>query len=145
MPGYTAAVCMIPETQTAVVVVRNSLGLCDVAGWTCQLLRDIIFAEKPMQDYVALTSKSVSVGMKRMEVAASELDAERIRDTTARELQAYTGKYYNSIKNWVIEILIDEDGDLCLRFQARLDEQYKLRHFHYDTFVWNLSYNEIVN
>lgn len=43
MPDTTAAVCLLPEFGTGVVVLQNSLGLCDVADWTCQLILDTIF------------------------------------------------------------------------------------------------------
>ncbi|KAG7288405.1 hypothetical protein NEMBOFW57_007937 [Staphylotrichum longicolle] len=39
MPGATSALCLLPESETAVVVLQNSLGLCDVADWICPLLK----------------------------------------------------------------------------------------------------------
>lgn len=144
MPGTTAAVCMVPETGTAVVVLQNSLGLCDAADWTCQLLLDVIFADSPMQDYVALAQESVLNGGRRMDKVEAELAAGRTEGTSPQEVQSYVGKYYNSIRNWVIEILINESGGLSARLQARPDEEYTLRHYHYGTFVWNLSYDESV-
>lgn len=39
VPGATSALCLPPESETAVVVLQNSPGLCDVADWICQLLK----------------------------------------------------------------------------------------------------------
>lgn len=50
MPGATAAVCLLPDVGTAVVVLQNSLGLCDVAEWTCRMVLDTIFLEGEDKD-----------------------------------------------------------------------------------------------
>ena len=143
MPGTTAAVCLLPEKATAIVVLQNSLGLCDAADWTCQLLVDTILAGKPLHDYVALTSESVINGGNRMNKVADRLESERILGTQHRALAAYTGRYYNALGNWFINVGIC-DGELYLEFQGREDERYTLRHYHYDIFVWNLDYDETV-
>lgn len=144
MPGTTAAVILLPETQTAVIVLQNSLGLCDAADLTAQLLVDCIFAGKPQNDYAALASEAAMNGAERMEKVAARLEEERERGTTHRPLHDYVGMYENSIQNWTIEIGIDVDCQLFLRFQKRTDEQYVLRHYHHDVFVWNLTYDEMV-
>ena len=79
-----------------------------------------------------------------MKRVAEQLEKERIPGTGHRFLEEYVGIYENSIKNWVIDIGMDDAEQLFLRFQGRLDEQYALRHYQYDVFVWNLSYDELV-
>ncbi|KAI1425225.1 beta-lactamase/transpeptidase-like protein [Xylaria sp. FL1777] len=64
MPGTTAAICLLPETGTSVVVLQNSLGLCDVADWICQLIIDTIFLGEPAQDYFSLASQCVQEGVR---------------------------------------------------------------------------------
>lgn len=54
------------------------------------------------------------------------------------------GRYFNGIENWFIYILVNEEGQLCLEFLGLEDERYQLRHYHHDTFVWNLPYDEII-
>lgn len=73
MPGTTAAICLLPETETAVIVLQNSLGLCDLADWICQAAVDTVFTGKPAQDYTALTVASVDAGTRRMEEVESKL------------------------------------------------------------------------
>ncbi|KAF4990615.1 hypothetical protein FDECE_14317 [Fusarium decemcellulare] len=143
MPGTTAALCLLPESDTAVVVLQNSLGLCDVADWVCQLVVDILFVGEPTQDYLSLVKSCVETGMKRMDVVEKELAKERIEGTKPRSLTSYTGRYYNAIRNWFIDIKIVGEN-LALEFLGRSDEQYALQHYHYDTFSWNLSYDETV-
>ncbi|KAF4462128.1 beta-lactamase family [Fusarium albosuccineum] len=143
MPGTTAALCLLPESDTAVVVLQNSLGLCDVAGWVCQLVVDILFVGEPTQDYLSLVKSCVEIGVKRMDVVEKELAKERIEGTKLRSLASYTGRYYNAIGNWFIDIKVVGEN-LALEFLGRSDERYALQHYHYDTFSWNLSYDETV-
>ncbi|GKT44803.1 uncharacterized protein ColSpa_04984 [Colletotrichum spaethianum] len=143
MPGATSALCLLPESGSAVVVLQNSLGLCDVADWVCQLILDIVFTGKPTQDYLSLVRQCVDAGVVRMNEVQSRLNKERIKGTEARSLRSYTGRYHNSIDNWFIDVKVD-GNTLVFEFLGRLDERYTLRHYHYDTFVWNLSYDETV-
>lgn len=78
MPGTTSALCLIPESQTAIVVLQNSLGLCDIADWTCQLVIDAIMLGEPASDYLSLVSKCVETGSKRMDIVEGQLHSERI-------------------------------------------------------------------
>lgn len=145
MPGTTAAICLLPETGTAVVVLQNSLGLCDVADWVCQLLIDTIFLGKPAQNYLSLSKQSVDKGVDRMNQVKYQLEQERIIGTKSRPLNAYCGTYFNRIKNWFIRIEFDKEKEsLYLEFLGRSDERYGLWHYHNDTFNWNLSYDELV-
>ncbi|KAF2831091.1 hypothetical protein CC86DRAFT_401646 [Ophiobolus disseminans] len=79
-----------------------------------------------------------------MDKVIEQLEHERVSGTNHRPLEEYVGRYKNSIKNWVIEIGVDDSSKLYLRFQGRLDEQYELRHSQYYVFVWNLCYDDTV-
>ena len=144
MPGTTAAVILLPETATGVVVLQNSLGLCDAADLISQLLIDCLFAGRPQHDYVTLANEAALNGRQRMDQVQSQLDREQQKGTTHRSLEEYIGVYENAIKNWSIEIGIADESNLFLRFQRRLDEEYKLRHYNHDVFVWNISYDDLV-
>ena len=53
-------------------------------------------------------------------------------------LAAYTGRYYNAIGNWFVEITSDIDG-LSLAFQGRQTQVHRLRVHGEDRFEWLLS------
>lgn len=143
MPGTTSAMLLIPETKSGVLVLQNSLGLCDVSDWTSQLVMDMLMLGHPSQDYVSLAAQCVDAGIQRMTKVEKKLSSKRVPGTTSRTLTAYEGRYVNGIKNWYIDIKIIH-GQLYLEFLGREDERYLLRHYHHDMFVWNLSYNETV-
>jgi hypothetical protein len=109
------------------------------------LILDVLFTGSPQNDYVSLARESAENGSDRMQKVQEELDRHRIPGTSHRPLTAYTGRYWNSIHNWVIEVSLDAVGSgIVLRFQAREDELYHLRHYHNDALTWNLSYDETV-
>ncbi|OAQ60378.1 beta-lactamase family protein [Pochonia chlamydosporia 170] len=143
MPGTTSAILLIPETKSGVIVLQNSLGLCDVTDWTSQLVMDMLMLGHPAHDYATLAAQCVEGGIQRMIKVEEKLSSEQITGTKSRPLDAYTGRYMNCINNWYIDIK-DIQGQLYLEFLGREDERYQLRHYHHDTFVWNLSYDEIV-
>lgn len=143
MPGTTAAICLLPETKTAVVVLQNSLGLCDVADWICQLIIDTVMVGKPCQDYLHLTRQCVEFGMNRMNVVRDQLRAEKVSGTKPGPLEIYKGRYFNKLGNWYIDIFVD-DGQLYLEFLGKESERYERSHYHYHMFTWNRSYDEMV-
>ncbi|KAI1146164.1 hypothetical protein F4825DRAFT_441459 [Nemania diffusa] len=145
MPGTTAAICLLPDTGTAVVVLQNSLGLCDVADWVCQLIIDVIMLGEPAQDYFQLASQCVEHGISRMQAVEQTLCRDQIRGTKPRSLELYCGRYFNRIQNWFIDIGLDrEEESLYLEFLGQAEERYYLKHYHHDTFTWNLTYDELV-
>ena len=104
---------------------------------------DTILPGEPTHDYITLSAESVINGGDRMNKVVDLLEAERITEKRHHALAAYTGCNHNTIGNWVIVIGLC-DGELYLKFQGRRDERYTLRHYHNNTFVWNLVYDEIV-
>jgi hypothetical protein len=79
----------------------------------------------------------------RTEVVAETLQDEQIMGTSHRPLAEYCGRYFNRIREWVMDIKLVDDK-LCLEFLGREDERYALRHHHHDIFVRNLSYDDTV-
>jgi hypothetical protein len=134
MPGTTAAICPVPETQSAVIVLQNSLGLCDVADLRCQAVIDTLFLGEQAQDYRDLASRCIANNLRRMDDVEARLRDERVPGTVPRELSGYVGRYFNRTKNWFIDIGFANDR-LYLEFLGREEEQYALRHYHYDSFV----------
>lgn len=68
-----------------------------------------------------------------------ELDSGRVESIRP----TYVGRCCTSIRNRVVGILADDDGEISLRLQSRLDEEYERQHYHHDTFVLDLCYDEM--
>ncbi|VUC31680.1 unnamed protein product [Clonostachys rosea] len=143
MPGTTSALCLLPESQIGVVVLQNSLGLCDVADWICQPSIDTVMVGNPTKDYLSYVSTCVDRAVLRMEKVQKQLNEQQIHGTKPQPLATYAGRYFNQIKNWFIDILVKDDN-IYLEFLGRGDERFQMHHYHYDTFTWNMSYDETV-
>lgn len=77
-----------------------------------------------------------------MDRIKKELDMKRKPGTIRRPQGEYSGKYWNEIKNFCIEV-IEMDGKLEMRFQGRESEAFELAHYEDDTFTWWMPYDEI--
>ena len=146
LPGYTTSVFMFPETQTAIVVLTNSLGIADCADWIGQLLIETYFDCKQKNDYVDLARRSADGHRGWYDKVGKELAAERKPGTSSRVLNSYTGRYWNTARNWFIEVFLDEGEhageQLMLAFQGHRDDLYPLTHYQDDTFTWGLTRDE---
>ncbi|KAI9735120.1 MAG: hypothetical protein M1834_001708 [Cirrosporium novae-zelandiae] len=141
MPGSTTCVYMSLETETAVVVLMNSLAPNDTADFVGQLLLQHVCDMTVKNDYVALATEFSWRTLHHMEALKLELDKERIPGTSHRRLSEYAGQYLNSTKNFSINIF-KHNGGLGMSFQGLPDEVYNLQHYQYNTFSWLMTYNE---
>ncbi|MCJ1246225.1 hypothetical protein MMC30_003431 [Trapelia coarctata] len=141
--GFFSSVHILPDSDTAIIVLTNSLANNDCADWIGQLLLETVLDNSDKNDYVKLATESVAVYRSMWSELGPELDKARVPNTTAQPVKAYTGKYYNAIRNWFVEI---EAVDNCLefKFQGLSNQTHKLSHYHYDTFSWLLTAHESI-
>ncbi|KAI5457328.1 beta-lactamase/transpeptidase-like protein [Mariannaea sp. PMI_226] len=144
MQGATSAVYLLPETETAVIALQNSTGICDPCDWISQLvIHTLSEADARGIDFEALATTAAKSGTMLAAKIEAALEERRKKDTKPLELKAYTGRYWNDIKSFHIDITVhDDDGGLYMRFQSMESETYKLRHYHDDSWVWNAPHNE---
>jgi CubicO group peptidase (beta-lactamase class C family) len=141
MPGSTSCVLMIPETDTIIIVLQNSLAPLDTADFVGQLLVETVCDVPQPNDYRNLTREFVEKSLSHMSRLKSELDGRRKLHTRPRELKAYVSQYWNGVKNFCIEIT-EHSGRLQMSFQGSDDEIYVLDHYEDDTFTWWMPYND---
>lgn len=72
---------------------------------------------------------------------AEELEDARIPSTPVRDLSEYQGSYYNVVKDWHMEVWMDED-QLYMCHQDDRSQFYQLKHYDYDAFSWLLTRDE---
>ena len=134
--GALSAVYLLPQSQTAVVVLSNSLDLCDTPDWVAQLIIESILECPEPNDFVALARNTSANAISRMPALNKQLADERILNTFTRSLHDYTGRYFNSLANFVLDIIIYE-GRLRLIVQEFAEVYYDLYHYNFDVFAWN--------
>jgi hypothetical protein len=93
-------------------------------------------------DFKELATNAARTGTELAERINDELEKGREKDTKPLELKVYTGRYWNQLHNFRIDVCIDDEGHLRMTLQGMEDESYKLRHYHHNSFVWNVSDDE---
>ncbi|CAF3474023.1 hypothetical protein SNK03_010691 [Fusarium graminearum] len=143
MQGFTSCVYLLPETETAIIALQNSTGLCDACDWIPQLIiHELSGPGRNNIDFKELATKAAKTGTELANKINDELEKRQEKDTKPLELKAYMGRYWNQLHNFHIDVSVDNDGDLRMTLQGMKDESYKLRHYHHNSFVWNVSHNE---
>jgi hypothetical protein len=144
MAGYTSSIFLLPGSNSAVVVLTNSIQLNEAADWVGELLLETLLDSPNPHDYKLLAKESADSFVAKFPAMIKELEEQRVQGTAAKPLHAYVGKYYNSIHNFFIEISLVNDS-LYLAFQGGRDNQvWKMEHYHYDTFTWLMSRDEAI-
>ena len=135
------AVFLLPESQTAVIVLTNALAHNDVADWIGQLILEKILNVPEPNDYLALAKLSAENSSALWPKMKADLERERTRDTSPKSLECYVGKYYNRAENFYLEIEHREDR-LTMCFQGNHEQRYTLEHYEHDIFSWVLTRDE---
>ncbi|MCJ1434732.1 hypothetical protein MMC27_004102 [Xylographa pallens] len=138
---FLSSIHLIPSTRTAVVVLTNSMSNNDAADWLGQLILEAVLDNPDQNDYVKLAKDSVEASNHLWVRMAEELEESRIPDTPVRELSSYEGSYYNVVKDWHMELWVEE-GELHMCHQDDRSQAYQLKHYNYDSFSWLLSRDE---
>lgn len=143
--GYYSSIVLFPETQSAVVVLANSIPLSDSPDNIAQAITQALFDFPQPIDFVSLTTMVTCKLVESYDEMAATLAQRRQSGTNRPNLNEYAGRYWNGLGNFVLEITAyEEDGTdtLQLAFQALKSQIYSLRHLANDTFEWSLTLNE---
>ncbi|KAK1750428.1 beta-lactamase/transpeptidase-like protein [Echria macrotheca] len=136
--GALSAVYLLPETESAVVVLGNGFDLCDTPDWIAQLLLEALLDAPERNDYVDLAKRASANALSHHQPTVDQLAAEQEHDTPVQPLEQYTGKYFNKAGNFFLEVAVSSDGTgLVLIPQGFLNTAYNLHHYHHDVFAWD--------
>lgn len=143
LAAFLSSVILIPDTNSAIVVLTNSLANNDCADWIGQLILETLIDSPEKNDYEQLARKSAKSSICQWKNIPNTLEKDRVSNTSPKPLSSYSGKYYNSAKDWHMEIYQEQD-QLYMCIQGDRQLSYILKHHHYDTFSWVLSQEENV-
>lgn len=139
--SFLSSVHLLPETESGVVVLTNSMAQNDVADWLGELYLETILNNPERNNYVQIAHNSADAALALWPAMREELAKGQEPDTPMRPAQEYVGRYYNKIGNFHIEIL-KEDERLVMRFQWERKIGYDLTHYHWDTFSWLITHDQ---
>ena len=133
-PGVLAAANLLPESQSAILVLSNTLALNDCADWVGQLLLESLLDVQDKNDYLQITKDTVAQALAWYPTMSKELRENR-DSTYPRSPQDYVGIYYNKVGT--VHIDVTPDGQqLRIAFQGLKDEIWDLHPWDGNTFTW---------
>ena len=136
--GFFSSVHILPDTDTAIIVLVNSLAKNDCADWIGQLLLETVLDNSEKNDYLDLAKRSAAAYESMWKELETDLGSPKPMNTNHRPLNKYTGSYYNEVCNWFFKVtLIGEQ--LYFSFQGLTNQTHRLKHHDADTFSWPLS------
>ncbi|EED12078.1 D-aminoacylase, putative [Talaromyces stipitatus ATCC 10500] len=142
--GFTSWAAVFPETDSAVVVLSNSMPLADTTRLVGQLLIEELFGNTINKtqyiEYVKSTSERIGSYMSRIK---SDLLRHKTVETPAYPLQAYVGTYYNAVGNVYIEICETPSGRLRMYFMGSASDGFDLKPYQHNSFFWWMSHDEM--
>ena len=144
LPGALAAVILIPEIRSAVVVLTNSLALNDCADWIGQLVLEEVLdvATHERNDYVQAATDSAANTRKWFDSIQNKLREDCKRSVRPRPLESYVGTYFNFTRTVKIVVSLAKKN-LYWAAQDWDSEKYILTHYENDTFTWLQPRNEL--
>lgn len=137
MEGALSAICLLPETEMEIVILSNTFALCDAPDWIAQLLVEVILdsPENGRTEFIDVAEKASTNSLSHHGETRRTLEEERVPGTKHRGLVEYSGRYYNSIGNFFIDVAVHGDG-LRMTIQGYPFVSHDLHHYHYDVFAW---------
>lgn len=80
LPGALAAVILIPDTESAIVVLSNSLSLNDTPDWVGQLILEEVLEVPERNDYIRAAESSVAEQAWKVVCQHSRRSAEKAKE-----------------------------------------------------------------
>jgi len=136
MNGALSVVYLLPDSDAAIVVLSNSLDLCDTPDWVGQLLVETFLECPKPNDFVALAKKTTAKALTHHPAIHNQLARERVHNTPVKPLRKYTGRYQNKNRNFRLDISINGDG-LRMTVQGFPHVYYDLYHYNFNVFAWD--------
>jgi hypothetical protein len=144
VPGYNTYTAVFPETESAVVVLTNSLSLNAGMRYIGELLIEALFDNlQNAADYRKLAKVSADANVRRMAEINQSLVDEASVSTLTRPLESYVGRYINAAANFFIRIEYGlNKSDLYVSYMGRSADTFRLLPYQEDSFYWSLTHNE---
>lgn len=140
--GYTSFLTMLPEIDTTLVVLTNSIGLADPSGWVNELIIETLVESPNKVDFVKLAKDAAQKHVESYGIMEGKLEQEREANTTHKALEAYTGSYINEAGDFIVDVRKKNEDVLEVLFQGLESQAWDMRHYHHDTFLWLTSRDE---
>lgn len=133
--GYNHCFMLVPERQTSIIVLTNSISQGDIADWAAQtLLQAIQDIEAPI-DLRPFAERAAEKWRSAHDTIAESLERKRVPGTNPPPAEELVGTFLHETRALRIEVFV-ADGALRLNLAGREDQEHVLSHYHLDTFIF---------
>ncbi|CAG9986762.1 unnamed protein product [Clonostachys byssicola] len=146
--GCSSTIYLLPEMDTGVIALGNALGHCDAADWAAQVLLEALLEGSIESPFTKYATTAASNGRSAMDRVQKALDKQRKPSQPSLNLEQYTGVFWHKTKTFYLKIKLqtfEHKEGISVKFQGLDEEEYTLHHYHYDTFVFNETFDQTVS
>lgn len=136
--GFFSSVHIIPETDSIIVVLVNSIPKNDCADWLGQFILESLLDSPEKNDYVSLARESARSYDQMWIDLEDHFKKLNPPAQNPRPFKDYIGRYYNHPGNWYIEV-VEVNNSLTFAFQGRYSQSHRLHPHGTDSFSWPLT------
>lgn len=142
--GYYTFIALFPDSNSAVVVLTNSIAISDAADWIGRVIIQALFDLKDNHNYAKLAKEANKRVVKGYEDMNKKRDKLKNMIRAIPDLTPFIGRYKNANKPYFIDIMMSEESksELLFQFQGLRDQTYRVRHLYGNVFEWALTHDE---
>lgn len=140
VPGFVGSTFLIPSSESAVVVLTNSLPFMDFTDFVGQLIVSLLVGEQPPENLLELCKLGRSASLTSYKALSAQLEKYKTTQPLRFPLAAYEGDYVNAADNFVLSIE-GYEGGLLMTVQNIPLTKYELLPYDRDTFYWPANRN----
>ncbi|KAJ5665662.1 beta-lactamase/transpeptidase-like protein [Penicillium maclennaniae] len=142
--GYNTYTVLLPEIESAAVVLTNSQSLNGGVELIGELLVEMLLNNSHnAADYRSLAKLLADATLQQEMDINKSLVAGRTAKKPSKPLDAYIGKYVNAAGNFVIQIGYTKDKkSLQVSYMGRNADAFRLVPYQKDSFYWILTHDE---
>lgn len=115
--GYYTFIALFPDSNSAVVVLTNSIAISDAADWIGRVIIQALFDLKDNHNYAKLAREANKRVVKGYEDMNKKRDKLKNMIRAIPDLTPFTGRYKNANKPFFIDIMMSEENKSELLFQ----------------------------
>lgn len=137
--GYQSSIILLPETNSAIIVLVNTLANQDPADWIGQAFLEALLGVPEPHDFVQLAEEARDTHTTLFPKMHQALTKGRKRGTFTRSLHCYEGQFENAVGTFIMDIYVLE-GELYLSLNGYRKEKHKLYYYDGDTLSFEMGY-----
>ncbi|KAK2595108.1 hypothetical protein QQS21_007193 [Conoideocrella luteorostrata] len=138
VPGFTCSLYIIPEDDSALVILSNGTGLSDATDWIAQDLIQTMYGLQPTVDYVDVASRAAVQYLSHFDRDFKEpLKEHQHSEGPVPHLADFIGSYLMLNLDVVcLDVTLDPKGSARLQMMVNKqpDQVWGLSHYHFDVF-----------